>query len=89
MNLYRKIKLYFLLRKRKRIQREREEAERDKEAFLLFVRCVSAGVMEWVKSLPPESFKDEKEFLEYELKRAIEREDYEQAAILRDKIKAQ
>lgn len=87
MNLYRQIKLYFLRRKRKRLQREREEMERDKQVFLIVARVVSAAIMEWVRSIPPESFRDEKEFLQYELKRAIESEDYELAAVLRDKIK--
>lgn len=88
MNLFRQIKLYFLRRKRKRLQIERQENQRDKEALLLFIRVISAGIMEWARSIPPTSFRDEKEFLQYELKRAIESEDYELAAVLRDKIKA-
>lgn len=87
MNLYRKIKLYFLRRKRKRIQREREEMERDALSLIIFASVVSAAIMEWTRSIPPPSFRDEKEFLQHELKRAIESEDYELAAVLRDKIK--
>ena len=61
--------------------------ERGKEVFLIVARVVSAAIMEWARSIPPTSFRDEKEFLQYELKRAIESGDYERAAVLRDKIK--
>ena len=53
-------------------------------------RAVTCAILEFSKWLQmPTPFKNETEFLESELKRAIEQEDYELAAVLRDKIKAQ
>ena len=78
MNLYRKIKLYFLRRKRKRLQREREEWQ---------------DLIEWMQAVGAITFTIGCAFekpdnsLQSQLRRAIESEDYERAAVLRDKIK--
>jgi len=79
MNLYRKIKLFFLRHKRKRLQKEREEMER--LAMWLQVMGAIAFTIGCAFEKPDNS-------LQSQLRRAIEKEDYELAAVLRDKIKA-
>jgi len=79
MNLFRKIKLYFLRRKRKRLQREREEMER--LAMWLQIMGAISFTIGCALEKPDNS-------LQSQLRRAIESEDYERAAVLRDKIKA-
>ncbi len=78
MNIYRKIKLYFLRRKRKRTQRERQELER----LAMWLQAVGA-----VTFIIGCAFEKPDNSLQSQLRRAIEKEDYERAAVLRDKIK--
>ena len=78
MNLYRKIKLYLLRRKRKRLQREREEWE-DLAMWLQIMGAITFTI--------GCAFEKPDNSLQSQLRRAIESEDYERAAVLRDKIK--
>jgi len=78
MNLYRQIKLYFLRRKRKRLQREREEMER----LAMWLQIMGA-----ISFTIGCAFEKHDNSLKFQLRRAIEKEDYERAAVLRDKIK--
>ena len=78
MNLYRKIKLFFLRHKRKQIQKEREEMER--LAMWLQIMGAISFTIGCAFEKPDNSLKSQ-------LRRAIESEDYELAAVLRDKIK--
>jgi len=79
MNLYRKIKLFFLCRKRKQIQKEREEMER----LAMWLQIMGA-----ITFTIGCAFEKPDNSLRSQLRRAIEKEDYELAAVLRDKIKA-
>jgi UvrB/uvrC motif len=78
MNLYRQIKLYFLRRKRKRMQREMEELEQ------LAMWLQTIGAISFIIGC---AFEKPNNSLQSQLRRAIENEDYERAAVLRDKIK--
>ena len=78
MNIYRQIKLYFLRRKRKRIQRERDELER----LAMWLQIMGA-----ISFTIGCAFENPDNSLQSQLRRAIEKEDYERAAVLRDKIK--
>ena len=78
MNLYRKIKLFFLRRKRKQIQREREEMER----LAMWLQIMGA-----ITFTIGCAFEKPDNSLQSQLRRAIEKGDYERAAVLRDKIK--
>lgn len=78
MNIFRKIKLYFLRRKRKRLQKEREELER----LAMWLQVMGA-----IAFTIGCSFEKPDNSLRSQLRRAIEKEDYELAAVLRDKIK--
>jgi len=79
MNLYRKIKLFFLRHKRKRLQKEREEIER----LAMWLQIMGA-----ITFTIGCAFEKPDNSLQSQLRRAIESEDYERAAVLRDKIKA-
>ena len=78
MNLYRQIKLFFLCRKRKRLQRERDELER----LAMWLQIMGA-----ITFTIGCAFEKPDNSLQSQLRRAIEKEDYERAAVLRDKIK--
>jgi len=78
MNIFRKIKLFFLRRKRKRLQREREQWQ-DLAKWMQTVGAVTF-IIGCAFEKPDNS-------LQSQLRRAIEKEDYELAAVLRDKIK--
>ncbi len=78
MNLFRQIKLYFLRRKRKRLQREREEMEH----LAMWLQIMGA-----ITFTIGCAFEKPDNSLQSQLRRAIESEDYELAAILRDRIK--
>jgi len=78
MNIFRKIKLYFLRRKRKRLQREREEMEH----LAMWLQIMGA-----ITFTIGCAFEKPDNSLQSQLRRAIEKEDYERAAVLRDKIK--
>ena len=85
MNIFRQIKLYFLRRKRKRQQRERARRKLENERWQDLARNMQAfGAIVYVIGC---AFEKPDNSLQSQLRRAIESEDYERAAVLRDKIK--